>query len=86
MSELNSAGGFKCPECGARRDRVVDSRGNQAGTFIRRRRICDGCRHRWTTYERIEADGDADLFNEQHSRAKAIAAELREMATALERW
>jgi transcriptional regulator NrdR family protein len=72
-----------CPKCGAQQERVIDSRGTDAGTVIRRRRQCDGCQHRWTTHERIEPEIDVERW---HARAKAIAAELRAMATALERW
>lgn len=83
MSDEDTRATFSCPACGVRRDHVVDSRGNEAGTLVRRRRECDACRHRWTTQERIESDLDAELW---HTRAGEIAAELRTMAEALERW
>jgi len=38
-----------CPACGANRNSVTDSRASR-GT-VRRRRYCDNCNHRWTTYE-----------------------------------
>jgi len=44
----------KCPFCGNIEDRVVDSRESGAGNAVRRRRECDGCGRRFTTYERIE--------------------------------
>lgn len=43
---------MKCPECGCDRSSVVDSRGD--GNSIRRRRECQKCTRRFTTYERIE--------------------------------
>ncbi len=43
-----------CPYCGAYDTRVVDSRGARDGRAIRRRRECEGCRERFTTYEEIE--------------------------------
>jgi transcriptional repressor NrdR len=46
---------MKCPFCFADNDRVLDSRASQDGFAIRRRRECQGCRRRFTTYERIEA-------------------------------
>jgi transcriptional repressor NrdR len=46
---------MKCPFCLADNDRVLDSRASQDGFAIRRRRECQGCRRRFTTYERIEA-------------------------------
>jgi transcriptional repressor NrdR len=45
----------RCPRCGERDTRVVDSRDlDEAGT-IRRRRECNACTARFTTYERIES-------------------------------
>jgi len=44
----------RCPACGHEGSRVVDSRPGHDGTEIRRRRECEGCGHRFTTYERME--------------------------------
>ena len=44
---------MKCPFCGGTDSKVVDSRDTETGT-IRRRRECQDCRKRFTTYERIE--------------------------------
>lgn len=46
---------MRCPLCGADDTRVVDSRPAEAGSTIRRRRECEQCGHRFTTYERSEA-------------------------------
>ena len=43
---------MKCPVCGAADTRVIDSRSTKDETEIRRRRHCDACAHRFTTYER----------------------------------
>jgi transcriptional repressor NrdR len=43
-----------CPACGASNIRVIDSRPAENGTSIRRRRECEICEHRFTTYERLE--------------------------------
>lgn len=43
-----------CPACGATDIRVIDSRPAENGTAIRRRRQCEVCAHRFTTYERLE--------------------------------
>ncbi|MGH8914870.1 MAG: transcriptional regulator NrdR [Acidimicrobiia bacterium] len=43
-----------CPICGAPSTRVIDSRPAESGQAIRRRRACEGCSHRFTTYERLE--------------------------------
>ena len=45
---------MQCPMCRAPDSRVVDSRLAKEGDAIRRRRHCEGCGHRFTTYERIE--------------------------------
>ncbi|MEO1008607.1 MAG: transcriptional regulator NrdR [Planctomycetota bacterium] len=43
-----------CPYCGGNDDRVIDSRPAEGGRVIRRRRVCDRCDKRFTTYERVE--------------------------------
>ena len=45
---------MKCPFCGETSDRVVDSRESGSGDSIRRRRECQACSRRFTSYERIE--------------------------------
>lgn len=45
---------MKCPYCGHLGNRVVDSRLNKEYTITRRRRLCDSCERRFTTYERLE--------------------------------
>lgn len=58
-----------CPVCRSGDSRVVDSREDDAA--VRRRRECQSCRHRFTTYERIESgrlfvvkkDGRREPFN-----------------------
>jgi transcriptional repressor NrdR len=46
---------MRCPQCGDRETRVVDSRDLDDAATIRRRRECSSCATRFTTYERIEA-------------------------------
>jgi transcriptional repressor NrdR len=45
---------MRCPSCGIDRDKVIDSRAADDGAAIRRRRECEECGRRFTTYERIE--------------------------------
>lgn len=45
---------MKCPFCKQNKDRVIDSRSAGNGHSIRRRRLCLGCKRRYTTYERAE--------------------------------
>jgi transcriptional repressor NrdR len=67
---------MKCPYCRADNDKVLDSRASQDGFAIRRRRECLACKHRYTTYERIEAttvkivkkDGSREAFD--HAKLK----------------
>ena len=45
---------MRCPFCGKDNTRVIDSRPAEDGNAIRRRRECDVCRRRFTTYEKVE--------------------------------
>ena len=62
-----------CPYCGNDSTRVVDSRLTEPGDAVRRRRECDACHERFTTYERAEAvpvtvvkrDGRRERFDRQ---------------------
>lgn len=64
---------MKCPYCGDLEDKVIDSRLSQEGAAIRRRRECEACSRRFTTYERIEEamplvvkkDGTREPFDRQ---------------------
>lgn len=47
---------MKCPKCGVDDDRVLDSRSAREGAAIRRRRECETCGYRFTTYEEIDRD------------------------------
>lgn len=62
---------MRCPFCQDFESRVVDSRSSEDGTTIRRRRECNACKRRFTTYERVEErpllvikkNGNAEQFN-----------------------
>ncbi|MBE2254390.1 MAG: transcriptional repressor NrdR [Myxococcus sp.] len=45
---------MRCPFCATQDTRVMDSRDASEGAVIRRRRECESCRRRFTTYERVE--------------------------------
>ncbi len=45
---------MKCPFCGSTETQVIDSRVSEAGDSIRRRRRCQDCQKRFTTYETAE--------------------------------
>lgn len=58
---------MRCPSCGDLEDRVVDSRLAEGGRAIRRRRECERCGNRYTTFERAEP---ASLIVAKRSGAK----------------
>lgn len=65
-----------CPICGAPSTRVIDSRPAEGGQAIRRRRECENCGHRYTTYERSEPQLTVRKRNgrlEPFSQAKLVA-------------
>lgn len=46
---------MRCPYCNAKDTRVLDSRDVNDGDAVRRRRACESCQRRFTTYERVES-------------------------------
>ena len=72
---------MKCPLCNQDNTRVVDSRPADDNTAIRRRRMCDACGKRFTTYEKVETIPliviKKDQNREQFDRSKIEAGVLR---------
>lgn len=72
---------MKCPYCGKDSTRVIDSRPADDGTSIRRRRLCDSCGKRFTTYEKVETIPliiiKKDNTREQYDRSKIEKGILR---------
>ncbi len=72
---------MKCPYCSDDDTRVIDSRPVEDNNSIRRRRICDKCGRRFTTYEKIETIPliviKKDNNRETYDRAKLEAGILR---------
>ena len=72
---------MKCPFCGSDNTRVIDSRPADDNTSIRRRRLCDDCGKRFTTYEKVETIPliiiKKDNNREQYDRSKIEAGVLR---------
>lgn len=82
---------MRCPFCRSLDNHVVDSRATEDGGAIRRRRQCDACRKRFTSYERVEEAlpmvVKRDGRREAYDRAKLVrgiarACEKRPVATA----
>jgi len=67
----------RCPYCHDDNDRVVNSRPSSDGTYVKRRRECNTCGRRYTTYERIEMSVlrvvKKDGKREEFSHAKLLA-------------
>lgn len=82
---------MRCPKCASFKSSVIDSRQAEDGHTIRRRRACDQCGQRFTTYERIEEKTlvvvKKDGTREQFSREKIFngiirSAQKRPVSTA----
>ncbi len=72
---------MKCPFCGHANTRVIDSRPAEENNSIRRRRACDECDKRFTTYEKVETIPliiiKKDNNRETYDRSKIEAGVLR---------
>ncbi len=72
---------MKCPYCSSDNTRVIDSRPADDNNAIRRRRLCDDCGKRFTTYEKVETIPliviKKDDNREQYDRSKVEAGILR---------
>ncbi|MCM1120431.1 MAG: transcriptional regulator NrdR [bacterium] len=72
---------MKCPFCNHENTRVIDSRPAEDNNSIRRRRVCDECGKRFTTYEKVETIPliiiKKDNNRETYERAKIEAGVLR---------
>ena len=72
---------MKCPFCSSVDTRVIDSRPADDNSSIRRRRLCDDCGKRFTTYEKVETIPliiiKKDNIREQYDRTKIEGGVLR---------
>jgi transcriptional repressor NrdR len=72
---------MKCPACNKDDDKVLDSRPTEDGLAIRRRRECNGCGNRFTSYERVEEKPvlvlKRDGRHEEFNRDKILAGIVR---------
>lgn len=83
---------MRCPRCEAAATRVIDSRDLENGSTIRRRRACETCGHRFTTYERpegarlvvVKRDGSREEFAREKVRAGLLKA-LQKRPVTLDR-
>ncbi len=73
---------MKCPYCSNQNTRVVDSRPADDNTAIRRRRVCDVCGKRFTSYERVDTiplivikkDNTREIFDRSKIEAGVLSA------------
>ncbi len=72
---------MKCPFCGVENTKVIDSRPADDNSTIRRRRQCDHCKKRFTTYEKVETIPlvviKKDNSREPYDRSKIEAGVFR---------
>ena len=81
---------MRCPKCGSRDDKVIDSRQSRDSSSIRRRRQCLKCGYRFTTYEEIERsdlrvvkrDRTHEPFD-RHKLASSIAKAFEKRSVSL---
>src|SRR3954468_9229658 len=85
-------GSMKCTQCQSDDIKVIESRDVSEGQAIRRRRMCNACGYRFTTYERLERpqlivvknDGTRQLFNRSKLLAGLYRACEKTAVTSLE--
>ena len=69
---------MRCPKCGSKDDKVIDSRQSRDSSSIRRRRVCLACKYRFTTYEQIERSDlrviKRDRTHEPFDRRKLVSS------------
>ncbi|MGH2384743.1 MAG: transcriptional regulator NrdR, partial [Candidatus Limnocylindria bacterium] len=83
---------MRCPRCEETGTRVIDSRDLESGSTIRRRRECETCSYRFTTYERAEGarlvvvkrDGSRQDFDREKLRTGLLKA-LQKRPVTLDR-
>lgn len=83
---------MKCSQCQQADTRVIESRDVSDGEAVRRRRACNNCQYRFTTYERIERpqiivvknDGTRELFNRDKLLAGLYRACEKTQVTSLQ--
>jgi transcriptional repressor NrdR len=83
---------MRCPRCENTSTRVIDSRDLEGGSTIRRRRECEACEYRFTTYERpegarlvvIKRDGSRQDFDREKLRTGLLKA-LQKRPVTLDR-
>jgi len=83
---------MRCPRCENDATRVIDSRDLESGSTIRRRRECESCSYRFTTYERpegvrlvvVKRDGSREEFDREKLRAGLLKA-LQKRPVTLDR-
>lgn len=80
---------MRCLKCGSENLKVIDSRPSTASNAIRRRRECENCGYRFTTFERLEdqpmvvikKNGDKEPFDRQKVQRGLIAATVKRNVT-----
>jgi len=83
---------MQCPFCKSSETAVVDSRASDNGDSVRRRRSCEACLKRFTTYERVEGvdlkviktDGSVELFDREKIKRGLVKATWKRPVSMLQ--
>ena len=78
---------MKCPFCNYNDTKVIDSRGQEDNSVIRRRRLCESCGKRFTTYERIDMIPITVIINgvmKSCNKRPVTAQQIQELADDIE--
>jgi transcriptional repressor NrdR len=81
-----------CPFCKSKNTAVIDSRETENGEAVRRRRICEDCDKRFTTYERVEGvdlkvikkDGSKENFDREKIKRGLLKSTWKRPVTMLQ--
>lgn len=69
---------MQCPYCHRDNDRVIDSRATEGGAVVRRRRQCNSCKKRFTTYERAETETGLQVIKRDTKRVPYDREKIRQ--------
>ena len=83
---------MQCPFCKSKNTAVIDSREAENGDAVRRRRVCEDCQRRFTTYERVEGvdlkvikkDGTKENFDRDKIKRGLIKSTWKRPITMLQ--
>ena len=83
---------MQCPFCKGNETAVIDSRETESGDSVRRRRVCENCKKRFTSYERVEGvdlkvvkkDGTRESFDREKMKRGLVKATWKRPVSMLQ--